>query len=1275
MHTRRRLGTWALALAAAVLLYVQRPIAQGGPGIPYPLVFASRQIPDRGTIYWNVPRAQPGVGAHSRFRLAAPGQLVVREPNGTLRVLVDGTAPTSASLHLIDVNAPDVSYDGQWIVFAGLPQGSHDAAPANNPNAWRIYVIGADGSGLRRVSPDEDRAAIPSILRAYDDTDPVWLPDGRIAFASTRWPAFGHYSGVRVTNLYVVDADGTDLRRITAERNGAERPLVDPVTGKIVFARWWRNHRFPLDDMSTIADPNGGYRRHNGLSAERNVQMDGSPQYADHLFRNAWHAAAINPDGTGLALWGGSQRNQAASGNDERNHMYGGGFAPNGDLYANYFPMYNMTEAAGFGGLRRFSRGALAGYTPVAGITTLGTTYVNPSNPTSYGVYPGPYVTEPEVLPDGRLVVSRALDVNQDYGLAVMNADGTGVVPVYDRAGTTELRVRAIRPRPIPPVIADTVTQVPSRVPPTAAGPYDVDGTFVFDALNVYANAPVDVDIISAPAIGSAATIRFFIDHQRTSMGSFPNLDWPILLGERAVAADGSVREPAAPANVPLFEQLRRADGRVPLTGGPEPTGAAHVAGMNYGRPGTTARCVGCHIGHTLIPVPATDAAAKWSNLAPGAAIEVSSTRDAAYNRGLIDRRVLKGEIWRYWTAATGQHENQWAKLTFPVPIRVHKVRLYNPRPGGEANSSLAIGGATVRLYSDAAATQQVAVQTVGALTVGGTDATFTPAVARAVRVEIGAVTGTFYGARTASLAEIEVIASGDVSGTAPPPEPDDTDGDGLPDDWEARFGIGPGSANADDDPDGDDLSNAEEHRRGTHPRGTTTKYFSEGAENTFFATRFALLNPGAQPARVLLRFEKSSGVTVSQFVDLPARRRATVEGRLVADLAGHDFSTVIESDQPIVADRSMTWTAADGYGSHAASSIPAPALTWYLAEGATHGAFDLFYLLHNPSDTASEVRVQYLRPSGAPLERTYTVPARTRQTIYVDEEVFPAGSTTKALAATDVSATIQVQNGVPIIVERSMYLSEPGRPFGAGHNSAGVTQPATSWFLAEGATGAFFDLYLLLANPGDQDADVQVTYLQPDGRTLVKTYLVRARSRYTVSVDTEEFPTGSGQRPLENAAVSSIVESRNGVPIIVERSMWWPSGAWTEAHGSPGATTTAARWAVAEGEAGGAANTQAYVLIANTSTAPGSARVTVLYEDGNTAEQTIALPASSRTNVDVASRFAGSTGRRFGVLVESLGLVPGSGPAQLVVEYSLYTNAGGAVWAAGSNALATPLP
>ncbi|MCG8350576.1 MAG: hypothetical protein MI924_22640 [Chloroflexales bacterium] len=723
------------------------------------IVFVSRQIPDEGSIYWDRPRDMPGVGPHSRFRVAAPGKLLLRETDGTLRTLIDGASPTAASLNLIDVNAPDVSYDGKTIVFAGLPQGDYDARPVQNLGAWRIYTINVDGSNLKQITFSDQNLDMSQFgpaeggLKAYDDTDPAWLPDGRIVLSSTRWPSYAQYSGVRTSNLYVVNVDGSNLHRITAERNGADRPLIDPVTGKIVYARWWRNHRFPTNSQQMLLGSNGGYEQYNGLTSDRNDHVGGPD-----MFRNAWHAATINPDGTGLEMWGGKFRDEAS------NHIYGGAFTPEGDLLANFFPMYNMTEAAGFGGIHRYARGP-GSSTPVIGITyllTLDLDHVNASNPTSYGIYNGNYAAEPDVLPDGRLVISWAEGIDQDYGLYVINADGGGLTELYDNPGTTELRARVVRQRPLPPIIPDTITQVASLLPPTANGPFNQDGTFTFNALNVYANAPVDSDIVNAPAVGSAERIRFFIDHQRTSPGSFPALDWPILLDELRVNPDGSVRNDNAPANVPLFEQLRGADNTVPETSGPRGNdGAAHVAGHNFGRPGQMASCVGCHAGHSMMEVPNDPEEAKWSNLAPGAAVEVSSSRDPNYNRGVIDRRVMKGEIWRYWTSAQDRATNQWVELTFPVPVTIRTVRLYNPREGDEANSSIQVNGTTVILYGDAAGASEVARQTTGPLSVYGTDANFPAVTARVVRIQIDDVSGTFYGMRVASLAEVEVIARG----------------------------------------------------------------------------------------------------------------------------------------------------------------------------------------------------------------------------------------------------------------------------------------------------------------------------------------------------------------------------------------------------------------------------------------------------------------------------------------------------------------------------------
>lgn len=489
-----------------------------------------------------------------------------------------------------------------------------------------------------------------------------------------------------------------------------------------------------------------------------------------------------------------------------------------------------------------------------------------------------------------------------------------------------------------------------------------------------------------------------------------------------------------------------------------------------------------------------------------------------------------------------------------------------------------------------------------------------------------------------------------------------DLDFDGLPDAWEMQYGLstssGLGDHGAAGDPDDDGATNAEEFAVGTHPRGVSTRYFAEGVNNDFFRTSLSILNPSNGPATSLLRFSRADGTNLSHLVTVAAHARATVQTRDLPGLGGTAFSTIIESDTTLAIDRLVSW-GDDSYGAHAERAIEAPSTTWYLAEGATHSGFDLFYLVQNPGTSAAAVRVTYLLPSGAPLVKTYTVAPLSRFNIWVDRE-------DQRLASTDVSAVIASTNGVPIIVERSMYMNTGGVVFGAGHNSAGVTAPATRWFLAEGATGPYFDLFVLIANPNTSTAQVRATYLLTTGQQVVRTYTVAPNSRFNIWVDREHAW-------LADAAVSTTVESTNGVPVIVERTMWWPgtAGSWLESHNSPGATSTGTSWAVASGESGGSGNIKTYVLIANTSAAAGSVRVTLMLEDGQTAERTFALAASSRFNVDVSAVFTQAAGKRFGVVVASVGATP----LQLAVEAAMYWDAQGRTWAAGTNALATRLP
>ena len=480
-----------------------------------------------------------------------------------------------------------------------------------------------------------------------------------------------------------------------------------------------------------------------------------------------------------------------------------------------------------------------------------------------------------------------------------------------------------------------------------------------------------------------------------------------------------------------------------------------------------------------------------------------------------------------------------------------------------------------------------------------------------------------------------------------------DGDGDGLPDAWELQFGLDPTSGSSADgaqgDPDGDGITNAAELAAGGHPRGFYTRRLAEGADNDFFSLQLALANPNAQSAAVLVTFVRDDGQLVRRPLTMQPTSRTTIRAREVTGLS-QSFSLTIESDREIAADRTMTWSR-DGFGSHAEGSLSGPARRWYLAEGATGGSFNVFYLIQNPSTTSAAVTIDFLLPApNPPIERHYVVPPSSRYTIWVDREA-------PALANTDVSATID--SNIDIVVERAMYMDAGGVPFRAGHASAGVTAAATDWFLAEGATGNYFDLFVLMANPGADAALVEADYLLPDGSIIRKSYEIAPRSRRTIWVDREN-PL------LANTAVSTRVTSLNGVPIVVERTMWWADGDWFEAHNSPGATTTGTRWLLAEGEVGGGLNQSTYILLANTSTYVGSARVTLLFEDGTTAARTFTLTPTSRYNVNVGEYFAEAANRRFGALIESLG----SQPAELVVERSIYSSPGGRTWEAGTNAL-----
>jgi len=117
----------------------------------------------------------------------------------------------------------DVSYDAKKVLFSWKKGIQDDFA---------IYELDLDSKEIRVVIKSERQAYI----------EPKYLPNGQIVFASTRCEQLTDCFITEVSNFYLINSDGTNLRRVGYDQVHTTFPSVCE-NGDIAYTRWDYNDR------------------------------------------------------------------------------------------------------------------------------------------------------------------------------------------------------------------------------------------------------------------------------------------------------------------------------------------------------------------------------------------------------------------------------------------------------------------------------------------------------------------------------------------------------------------------------------------------------------------------------------------------------------------------------------------------------------------------------------------------------------------------------------------------------------------------------------------------------------------------------------------------------------------------------------------------------------------------------------------------------------------------------------------------------------------------
>jgi hypothetical protein len=316
--------------------------------------------------------------------------------------------------------------------------------------------------------------------------------------------------------------------------------------------------------------------------------------------------------------------------------------------------------------------------------------------------------------------------------------------------------------------------------------------------------------------------------------------------------------------------------------------------------------------------------------------------------------------------------------------------------------------------------------------------------------------------------------------------------------------------------------------------RASKTWYFAEGNTTFGWNTLLAVLNPGAEPVKMTLRYQlmmdSSGGQAAGAAKTYTLRPYSRTTLVLNNELPERQFGMAIAASSPIVVERAEYLVKSPMCGGSAVVGAPTLQKTWYFAGGNTTEGFIESLVLANPSSNKAEVNIRYLTIDGKVVTQKIQVPSQSRVEVRVNDEV---GQTEHS---TSISATI------PIVVERQDFFKK-----GAISGSTTIlasSQQRTSWYLAQGTTTPGRLETLNIAHGQASTTQIQIIYYRQQGEPIVKNYTLAGNHRLTIPLSRE-----IGANEVVGMAIYA------AAPLVVERTLFFSQ------QGASGGYACMAHW------------------------------------------------------------------------------------------------------------------